>query len=64
VPPLPPGQGPVHELRPRPLCGTEWAAPVLIVDGRFSHAGDFLIPGLPYSFYIAGRFGWARAALT
>jgi photosystem I subunit 3 len=39
------------------LCGTD-GLPRLIVDGRFSHAGDFLIPGLLF-LYIAGTIGWA-----
>jgi photosystem I subunit 3 len=28
------------------------------VDGRFSHAGDFTIPGIAF-LYIAGTIGWA-----
>ncbi|MCT0214120.1 MULTISPECIES: Photosystem I reaction center subunit III [unclassified Synechococcus] len=39
------------------LCGTD-GLPRLIVDGRWSHAGDFLIPGLLF-LYIAGTIGWA-----
>ncbi len=39
------------------LCGDD-GLPRLIVDGRFSHAGDFLIPGLLF-LYIAGTIGWA-----
>ncbi|MEO1003615.1 MAG: Photosystem I reaction center subunit III [Cyanobacteria bacterium J06638_7] len=39
------------------LCGTD-GLPHLIVDGRWSHAGDFLIPGLLF-LYIAGTIGWA-----
>ena len=39
------------------LCGAD-GLPRLIVDGRFSHAGDFLIPGLLF-LYIAGTIGWA-----
>ncbi len=42
------------------LCGTD-GLPRLIVDGRFSHAGDFLIPGLLF-LYIAGTIGWAGRA--
>ena len=32
--------------------------PHLIVDGRWSHAGDFMIPGVMF-LYIAGCIGWA-----
>ncbi|MCT0217492.1 Photosystem I reaction center subunit III [Synechococcus sp. CS-1329] len=39
------------------LCGDD-GLPHLIVDGRFSHASDFLIPGLLF-LYIAGTIGWA-----
>jgi photosystem I subunit 3 len=39
------------------LCGDD-GLPHLIVDGRWSHAGDFLIPGLLF-LYIAGTIGWA-----
>jgi photosystem I subunit 3 len=39
------------------LCGTD-GLPHLIVDGRFSHAGDFTIPGIAF-LYIAGTIGWA-----
>jgi photosystem I subunit 3 len=39
------------------LCGPE-GYPHLIVDGRFDHAGDFLIPSLLF-LYIAGWIGWA-----
>ena len=39
------------------LCGEE-GLPHLIVDGRWSHAGDFMIPGLMF-LYIAGWIGWA-----
>jgi photosystem I subunit III len=38
------------------LCGTD-GLPHLISDGRFSHAGEFLIPGLLF-LYIAGWIGW------
>ncbi len=38
-------------------CGED-GLPRLIVDGRFSHAGDFLIPGLLF-LYMAGWIGWA-----
>jgi photosystem I subunit III len=45
------------------LCGTD-GLPHLIVDGRWSHAGDFLIPGISF-LYIAGCIGWAgRTYLT
>jgi len=39
------------------LCGAD-GLPHLIVDGRFSHAGDFTIPGIAF-LYIAGTIGWA-----
>lgn len=39
------------------LCGPE-GYPHLIVDGRWSHAGDFLIPGILF-LYITGCIGWA-----
>ncbi|AFY30328.1 Photosystem I reaction centre subunit III [Cyanobium gracile] len=39
------------------LCGTD-GLPHLITDGRWSHAGDFTIPGLLF-LYIAGTIGWA-----
>lgn len=39
------------------LCGEE-GLPHLIVDGRWSHAGDFTIPSLMF-LYIAGWIGWA-----
>ncbi len=39
------------------LCGTD-GLPHLIVDGRFSHAGDFLIPSIAF-LYITGTIGWA-----
>jgi len=39
------------------LCGAD-GLPHLIVDGRFSHAGDFTIPGIAF-LYIAGCIGWA-----
>jgi photosystem I subunit 3 len=29
-----------------------------VVDGRWSHAGDFIIPGIAF-LYIAGCIGWA-----
>lgn len=39
------------------LCGPD-GLPRLIVDGRLSHAGEFLIPGALF-LYIAGWIGWA-----
>jgi photosystem I subunit III len=39
------------------LCGPE-GLPHLVVDGRWSRAGDFMIPGLMF-LYIAGWIGWA-----
>ncbi|MEB3321628.1 MAG: Photosystem I reaction center subunit III [Synechococcaceae cyanobacterium] len=39
------------------LCGED-GLPHLIVDGRWSHAGDFMIPGIAF-LYIAGCIGWA-----
>ncbi|NET50241.1 MAG: Photosystem I reaction center subunit III [Merismopedia sp. SIO2A8] len=38
------------------LCGEE-GLPHLIVDGRWSHAGEFIIPGIMF-LYIAGWIGW------
>ena len=38
-------------------CGTD-GLPHLVVDGRWSHAGDFVIPGIMF-LYIAGCIGWA-----
>ncbi|NDD69348.1 MAG: Photosystem I reaction center subunit III, partial [Synechococcaceae bacterium WB9_4xC_028] len=39
------------------VCGDD-GLPHLIVDGRWSHAGDFVYPGLMF-LYIAGCIGWA-----
>ena len=39
------------------LCGPE-GLPHLVADGRWSRAGDFMIPGLMF-LYIAGWIGWA-----
>ncbi len=39
------------------LCGAD-GLPHLIVDGRWSHAGEFMIPGIAF-LYIAGCIGWA-----
>ena len=38
------------------LCGEE-GLPHLVVDGRWSHAGEFMIPGILF-LYIAGWIGW------
>lgn len=38
------------------LCGDE-GLPHLIVDGRWSHLGDFIIPSILF-LYIAGWIGW------
>nr|QCI04805.1 photosystem I reaction center subunit III [Bornetia secundiflora] len=38
------------------LCGTD-GLPHLIADGRWSHAGEFMLPGLLF-IYIAGWIGW------
>jgi photosystem I subunit 3 len=42
------------------LCGED-GLPHLVVDGRFSHAGDFIIPSLLF-LYIAGWIGWVGRA--
>jgi photosystem I subunit 3 len=42
------------------LCGPE-GLPHLIVDGRLSHGGDFLIPSVLF-LYIAGWIGWVGRA--
>jgi len=39
------------------VCGDD-GLPHLIVDGRWSHAGDFLIPSIAF-LYITGTIGWA-----
>ncbi len=39
------------------LCGKEDGLPHLISDGRWDHAGEFLIPGLLF-LYITGWIGW------
>jgi photosystem I subunit 3 len=39
------------------LCGTD-GLPNLIADGRWSHAGEFIIPGIGF-LYIAGWIGWS-----
>nr|BCG67653.1 photosystem I reaction center subunit III [Haptophyceae sp. NIES-3900] len=38
------------------LCGTD-GLPHLIVDGRWSHAGEFIVPGI-FFLYSAGYIGW------
>lgn len=38
------------------LCGTD-GLPHLITDGRWSHAGEFMFPGLVF-IYITGWIGW------
>ena len=42
------------------LCGED-GLPHLITDGRWSHASEFLIPGLIF-LYIAGWIGWVGRA--
>jgi photosystem I subunit 3 len=39
------------------LCGAD-GLPHLIADGRSSHAGEFIVPGILF-LYIAGYIGWA-----
>jgi photosystem I subunit 3 len=39
------------------LCGAD-GLPHLIADGRWSHAGEFIIPGIGF-LYTAGYIGWA-----
>ena len=38
------------------LCGSD-GLPHLITDGRWNHAGEFILPGLLF-IYIAGWIGW------
>nr|YP_009369993.1 photosystem I subunit III [Boldia erythrosiphon]ARO90681.1 photosystem I subunit III [Boldia erythrosiphon] len=38
------------------LCGTD-GLPQLIVDGRWSHAGEFILPAILF-LYISGWIGW------
>jgi len=45
------------EVYGQALCGAD-GLPHLVVDGRWSHAGDFMVPGLAF-LYIAGTIGWA-----
>ncbi len=42
------------------LCGND-GLPHLVVDGRLSHAGEFLIPSVLF-LYIAGWIGWVSRA--
>lgn len=42
------------------LCGTD-GLPHLIVDGRLSHAGEFIIPSILF-LYITGWIGWVGRA--
>ncbi len=42
------------------LCGED-GLPHLVVDGRLSHAGEFLIPSILF-LYIAGWIGWVGRA--
>lgn len=39
------------------LCGAD-GLPHLIADGRWSHAGEFILPGIGF-LYIAGWIGWS-----
>ncbi|HJN36173.1 MAG: Photosystem I reaction center subunit III [Prochlorococcus sp.] len=39
------------------VCGED-GLPHLVVDGRWNHAGDFMIPAIIF-LYIAGCIGWA-----
>lgn len=43
------------------LCGQADGLPRLIVDGRLSHAGDFIIPSILF-LYITGWIGWVGRA--
>jgi len=45
------------EMYSKALCGAD-GLPHLVVDGRWSHAGDFMIPGIAF-IYITGTIGWA-----
>ena len=46
------------EMYSKALCGAD-GLPHLIVDGRWSHAGDFIIPGIAF-LYITGKIGRAH----
>ncbi|MGK7917164.1 MAG: Photosystem I reaction center subunit III [Prochloraceae cyanobacterium] len=48
------------ELYSKALCSEE-GLPHLIVDGRWSHMGDFFIPSILF-LYIAGWIGWVGRA--
>ena len=39
------------------LCGVD-GLPHLIADGRYSYAGEFIVPGIGF-LYIAGYIGWS-----
>ena len=39
------------------LCGEE-GLPHLIVDGRWNHANEFILPGIIF-LYMSGWIGWA-----
>ena len=45
------------EMYSKASCGED-GLPHLIVDGRWTHAGDFVLPGLMF-LYITGCIGWA-----
>ncbi len=45
------------EMYSQAVCGED-GLPHLIVDGRWDHAGEFMLPGLMF-LYIAGCIGWA-----
>ena len=45
------------EMYSHASCGED-GLPHLVVDGRWSHAGDFVLPGIMF-LYIAGCIGWA-----
>ena len=45
------------EMYSQASCGED-GLPHLIVDGRWSHAGDFVYPGIMF-LYVAGCIGWA-----
>ena len=45
------------EMYSQASCGDD-GLPHLIVDGRWSHAGDFVLPGIMF-LYVAGCIGWA-----
>ena len=45
------------EMYSHASCGED-GLPHLVVDGRWSHAGDFVLPGIMF-LYIAGCIGWS-----